>query len=119
VDLDDVLSIGELVVRIERAYAASLKGKLRSAVEALFNVWNVGLSLSAGGFTATLSAQSSAPETEAVLLRLLDLSPTSSPPAARHLTASRRPLLTMVWSSATTRTCHRGGFCHSSCAACM
>jgi hypothetical protein len=31
VDLEDVLSIGELVVRIERAYAASLKGKLRNA----------------------------------------------------------------------------------------
>jgi len=72
VDLEDVLSIGELVVRIERAYAASLKGKPRSAVEALFNVWNVGLSLSAGGFTATLSAQPTA-DTEAVLLRLLDL----------------------------------------------
>jgi uncharacterized protein len=72
VDLEDVLSIGELVVRIERAYAASLKGKLRSAVEALFNVWNVGLSLSAGGFTATLSARPTT-DTESVLLRLLDL----------------------------------------------
>jgi predicted protein tyrosine phosphatase len=72
VDLEDVLSIGELVVRIERAYAASLKGGLRSTVEALFNVWNVGLSLSAGGFTARLSAHP-ATNTEAVLLRLLGL----------------------------------------------
>jgi hypothetical protein len=72
VDLEDVLSIGELVVRIERAYATSLKGKIRSAVETLFRVWNVGLSLSAGGFTARLSAQPTI-DTEAVLLRLLDL----------------------------------------------
>jgi hypothetical protein len=43
VDLEDVLSIGELVVRIERAYANSLKGGIRSHVEALFRVWNVGL----------------------------------------------------------------------------
>ena len=50
--LGAVGAIGEIVVRIERAYAASLKGKVRAAVEALFNVWNVGLSLSAGGFTA-------------------------------------------------------------------
>src|SRR4029450_11020070 len=57
VDLEDVLSIGELVVRIERAYAASLKGPVRRAVDALFNAWNIGLSLGAGGFTGRPSAQ--------------------------------------------------------------
>jgi hypothetical protein len=72
VDLEDVLSIGELVVRIERAYAASLKGSVRRAVDALFNAWNIGLSLGAGGFTARLSAQRRV-DSEAVLLRLLDL----------------------------------------------
>jgi uncharacterized protein len=72
VDLEDVLSIGELVVRIERAYAASLKGPVRRAVDALFNAWNIGLSLGAGGFTARLSAQRQV-NSEAVLLRLLDL----------------------------------------------
>src|SRR5919109_902752 len=72
VDLEDVLSIGELVVRIERAYAASLKGPVRRAVDALFNAWNIGLSLGAGGFTARLSAQRQT-NSEAVLLRLLDL----------------------------------------------
>jgi hypothetical protein len=49
VDLEDVLSVGDLVVRIERAYANSLKGRLRAAVEALLNTWNVGLSLGAPG----------------------------------------------------------------------
>jgi hypothetical protein len=59
-------------VRIERAYAASLKGPVRRAVDALFNAWNIGLSLGAGGFTARLSAQRQV-NSEAVLLRLLDL----------------------------------------------
>jgi uncharacterized protein len=86
VDLEDVLSIGELVVRIERAYAASLKGRLRSAVESLFNAWNVGLSLSAGGFTARLSAQPTI-DTETVLLRLLDL------PRELHERSGRRTLV--------------------------
>jgi uncharacterized protein len=72
VDLEDVLSIGELVVRIERAYANSLKGGIRSHVEALFRIWNVGLSLTAGGFTARITANPRA-DSEAVLLRLLDL----------------------------------------------
>ena len=72
VDLEDVLSIGELVVRIERAYANSLKGGIRSHVEALFRIWNVGLSLTAGGFTARITANPRT-DSEAVLLRLLDL----------------------------------------------
>jgi uncharacterized protein len=72
VDLEDVLTLGEIVVRIERAYAESLKGPLRRAVEALFRSWDLGLSLGAGGFAATLHR---APQTnvDAVLLRLLDL----------------------------------------------
>jgi hypothetical protein len=72
VDLEDVLSVGEIVVRIERAYARRLKGKVRAAVDTLFRSWNLGLSLSAGGFGATLQRN---PQTnaEAVLLRLLEL----------------------------------------------
>jgi len=72
VDLEDVLSVGEIVVRIERAYARSLKGAVRAAVEAVFRAWNLGLSLGAGGFSATLQRN---PQTnaEAVLLRLLEL----------------------------------------------
>ena len=86
VDVEDVLSIGELVVRIERAYAASLQGKLKTAVEALFNAWDVGLSLGAGGFTARLARR---PETksETVLLRLLDL------PSELHKRTGERTLV--------------------------
>src|SRR5581483_2411092 len=53
VDLQDVLSIAEIVVRIERGYER-LKGPIRRRVEALLRSWNIGLSLSGGGFTATL-----------------------------------------------------------------
>jgi uncharacterized protein len=72
VDLEDVLSLGGLVVRIERAYARRLRGGLRSRVDRLFSTWNIGLSLGGPGFSATLQRN---PHTnvEAVLLRLLDL----------------------------------------------
>lgn len=72
VDLEDVLSLGGLVVRIERAYARRLKGSLRGRVERLFSAWNVGLSLGGAGFSATLQRQRNV-SVEAVLLRLLDL----------------------------------------------
>lgn len=72
VDLEDVLSISELVVRIERAYAASLKGGLRSHVEAVLRTWDVGLSLGAGGFAARINSNPRT-DSETVLLRLLDL----------------------------------------------
>lgn len=72
VDLEDVLSIGDLVVRIERAYARSLKGRVRAAVEALLNTWNVGLSLGGGGFAVRLASNPAATN-EAVLLRMLEL----------------------------------------------
>ncbi len=86
VDLEDVLSVGEIVVRIERAYARSLKGPVRSAVDALFRTWNLGLSLGAGGFSATLQRN---PQTnaEAVLLRLLEL------PAELHDRTERRTVV--------------------------
>src|SRR5204862_5637399 len=44
VDLQDVLSIAEIVVRIERGYER-LKGPVRRHVENLFRTWNIGLSL--------------------------------------------------------------------------
>jgi uncharacterized protein len=72
VDLEDVLTLGEIVVRIERAYAERLKGPIRRTVEALFRSWNVGLSLGAGGFAATLQHSPRA-NADAVLLRLLEL----------------------------------------------
>jgi uncharacterized protein len=71
VDLQDVLSIPEIVVRIERGYER-LKGPIRRHVEALFRTWNIGLSLGGGGFTATLQRNPSV-DAESVLLRLLEL----------------------------------------------
>jgi hypothetical protein len=72
VDLEGVLSLSSLVVRIERAYDRELKGTLRRTVDALFRAWQVGLSLGAGGFTATLQSNPRV-DVESVLLRLLDL----------------------------------------------
>jgi hypothetical protein len=71
VDLQDVLSIGEIVVRIERGYDR-LKGPIRRAVDNLFRSWNIGLALGGGGFTATLQRNPHV-NAESVLLRLLEL----------------------------------------------
>jgi hypothetical protein len=71
VDLQDVLSIAEIVVRIERGYER-LKGPIRGRVEALLRSWNIGLSLGGGGFTATLQRNPNI-DAESVLLRLLEL----------------------------------------------
>ncbi len=71
VDLQDVLSIAEIVVRIERGYER-LKGPVRRHVESLFRTWNIGLSLGGGGFTATLQRNPNV-DAESVLLRLLEL----------------------------------------------
>jgi hypothetical protein len=71
VDLQDVLSIGEIVVRIERAYDR-LKGPIRRNVDALFRSWNIGLALGGGGFTARLQHNPHV-DAESVLLRVLEL----------------------------------------------
>lgn len=71
VDLQDVLSIAEIVVRIERGYER-LKGPVRRHVESLLRAWNIGLSLGGGGFTATLQRNPHV-DAESVLLRLLEL----------------------------------------------
>ncbi len=71
VDLQDVLSIAEIVVRIERGYQR-LKGPIRRHVENFFRSWNVGLSLGGGGFTAALQRNPNV-DAESVLLRLLEL----------------------------------------------
>jgi hypothetical protein len=71
VDLQDVLSIAEIVVRIERAYER-LKGPIRRHVENLLRAWNIGVSLGGGGFTATLQRSPNV-DAESVLLRLLEL----------------------------------------------
>lgn len=72
VDLEGVLSLASIVVRIERAYDRHLQGRLRRTVDALFRSWQIGLSLGGGGFTATLQSNPRV-DVESVLLRLLDL----------------------------------------------
>ena len=74
VDLQDVLSILEIVVRIDRGYER-LKGPICRNVESLLRTWNIGLSLGGGGFTATLQRNPHV-DAESVLLRLLEM-PTS------------------------------------------
>jgi uncharacterized protein len=71
VDLQDVLSIAEIVVRIERAYDR-LKGPVRRHVENFLRSWNIGVALGGGGFTATLQRNPHV-DAESVLLRLLEL----------------------------------------------
>jgi hypothetical protein len=71
VDLQDVLSIAEIVVRIERGYER-LKGPVRRTVDQFFRSWNIGLALGGGGFTATLQRNPNV-DAESVLLRLLEL----------------------------------------------
>lgn len=65
-------TLGSIVVRIERAYADSLKGKLRRLVQDLLASWGLGLSLGAGGFSVQLQADPRL-DAEGALLRLLDL----------------------------------------------
>ena len=86
VDLEGVLSLSSVVVRIERAYDRELKGAIRRTVDALFRSWQVGLSLGAGGFTATLQSNPRV-DVESVLLRLLDL------PAKVHERTGARSLV--------------------------
>lgn len=71
VDLQDVLSLAEIVVRIERGYER-LKGPIRRTVDNLLRSWNIGVSLGGGGFTATLQRNPNV-DAESVLLRLLEL----------------------------------------------
>jgi hypothetical protein len=72
VDFEDVLSLGAVVARIERAYSRSLKGSVRQAVDRLFRSWDLGLSLGAGGFAVALRTNPKL-DPEVVLLRLLAL----------------------------------------------
>jgi hypothetical protein len=75
VDLQDVLSVAEIVVRIERG-DERLKGPMRRNIDVLFRSRNIGLSLGGGGFTATLQRNPNV-DAESVPLRLLEL-PTAS-----------------------------------------
>ena len=72
VDLEDVLSLGALVTRIERGYSRGLGGGLRRWVDRQLGSWELGLSLGAVGFGVTLKANPGL-DPEPILLRLLSL----------------------------------------------
>jgi hypothetical protein len=72
VDLYGVLSLADVTVRIERAYARQLKGKLRSRVEEFLQSTGLGLSLGAFGVSARLQLDPRADPLPA-LHALLDL----------------------------------------------
>jgi hypothetical protein len=72
VDLYGVLSIADVAIRFERAYARQLKGKLRARVEEFLQSTGLGLSLGALGISARLQID---PRTDPLpaLHALLDL----------------------------------------------
>jgi hypothetical protein len=72
VDLEGVLSLPSIVVRLERAYAQQLHGEVRSTVQAFLRSLELGLSLGAGGFAATIRSNPRV-DAETVLLRLLEV----------------------------------------------
>lgn len=72
VDLEGVLTLGGVVVRIERGYAATLRGRLARTAESILQSWSLGLSLGAVGFSVALQSNPRL-NAESVLLRLLEL----------------------------------------------
>lgn len=57
VDLYGVVSLADVTVRIERAYASQLKGKVRRRIDSLLQSTGLGLSLSAMGIGAQLQLE--------------------------------------------------------------
>jgi hypothetical protein len=86
VDLEGVVSIESIVVRIERAYQKRLRGPVRRAVDAILRSWDIGVSLGGGGFTARLQTSRNV-HVESVLQRLLEL------PATLHERTERRSFI--------------------------
>src|SRR5881275_1384203 len=57
VDLYGVLSVTDVAIRFERAYARQLKGKLRGRIEEFLQSTGLGLSLGAFGISARLQME--------------------------------------------------------------
>lgn len=72
VDLMDVLTLGAVVTRFERAYSRSLKGPLRRTAGDILKTWKIGVSLGGGGFAVRMMSNPSL-DAESVLLKLLEL----------------------------------------------
>src|SRR4051794_24525185 len=72
VDLMDVLTMGAIVTRIERAYARSLRGAVRATASDILKSWKIGVSFGGGGFAVRMMSNPTL-DAESVLLKLLEL----------------------------------------------
>ena len=72
VDLMDVLTMGAIVTRFERAYARSLTGPIRRAASDILKTWKIGVSFGGGGFAVQMMSNPTL-DAEPVLLKLLEL----------------------------------------------
>jgi len=86
VDLEGVLSLEGIVVRLEGAYERRLKGGLRHTVDRILRAWDIGVALGGGGFTARLQASPNL-HVEGVLQRVLAL------PETIHERTGKRSLI--------------------------
>jgi len=73
IDLYGAVSLADLVVRFERGYAAHLKGRLRTAVDAVLRAADLGLSLGAAGFSVELHRHAAAIDPVPALHAILEL----------------------------------------------
>jgi len=73
VDLYRVVSIADVTIRVERAYAAALKGSMHGKIEAWLQQTGLGLSLGAFGISAKIQLNPKDVEPLAALHALLDL----------------------------------------------
>jgi hypothetical protein len=73
VDLYGVVSLSDLAVRVERAYARQLRGELRSRVEAFLRTLGLGLSLGTHGISVQVQRQRPPSDPLPALHALLDL----------------------------------------------
>jgi hypothetical protein len=72
VDLMDVLTMGAIVTRIERAYARALRGTVRTVASDILKSWKIGVSFGGGGFAVKMMSNPTL-DAESVLLKLLEL----------------------------------------------
>jgi hypothetical protein len=72
IDLMDVLTMGAIVTRLERGYARSLRGSIRTAASDILKTWKIGVSFGGPGFAVKMMSNPTL-DAEPVLLKLLEL----------------------------------------------
>ena len=98
VDLYGVLSIADVAIRFERAYARQLKGRARARIEEFLQTTGLGLSLGALGISARLQVE---PRTD----------PLPAPPSSSRSGRSRRAApsaRSSSWTNSRTSPGSRG-----------